>query len=152
MWPRVNLREGATIGEYRDWLGADLEYEVHSGGSLGARMAVSSVRAFGQGADRVVLAGTDCPELDAVQLARAFFALDHADCVLGPSRNEAGCVAYDLFQNEDNPLEFVTIEQWSDQAAVDAHLATPHVGAAIARASELLAQPPLIHRFRQVIG
>jgi len=79
--------EGATVGEYRDWLGTDLEYEVHSGGSRGARMAVSSVRACGQGADRVVLAGTDCPELDAVQLSRAFFALDHADCVLGPSRN-----------------------------------------------------------------
>ena len=72
--------------------------------------------------------------------------------LVGPSRNEAGCVNYELFQNEDNPLEFVTIEQWSDQAAVDAHLATAHVGAAIARASELLAQPPLIHRFRQVIG
>ncbi|HOX24855.1 MAG TPA: TIGR04282 family arsenosugar biosynthesis glycosyltransferase [Candidatus Krumholzibacteria bacterium] len=81
--------EGATIGEYRDWLGDDLDYEAHSGGSLGARMAVASVRAFSQGADRVVLAGVDCPELDAIQLARAFFALDHADCVIGPSRNGA---------------------------------------------------------------
>jgi quinol monooxygenase YgiN len=25
------------------------------------------------------------------------------------------------------PLEFVTVEQWEDQAAADAHLATPHV-------------------------
>jgi quinol monooxygenase YgiN len=49
--------------------------------------------------------------------------------LVGPSRNEAGCVNYELFQNEDNPLEFVTIEQWSDQAAVDAHLATPHMSA-----------------------
>ncbi|MEF8708856.1 MAG: antibiotic biosynthesis monooxygenase [Candidatus Accumulibacter propinquus] len=30
----------------------------------------------------------------------------------GPSRNETGCVSYDLFENEDNPLEFVSVEQW----------------------------------------
>ena len=71
--------------------------------------------------------------------------------LLHPSRNEAGCVSYELFQNEDNPLEFVTVEQWTDQAAVGAHLAAPHVATAITLASELLAQPPLIHRFRQVL-
>ncbi len=71
--------------------------------------------------------------------------------LLGPSRGEAGCVSYELFENEDNPVEFVTVEQWADQAAVDAHMATPHVATAIARAGELLAEAPLIHRFRQVV-
>lgn len=27
-----------------------------------------------------------------------------------PTRREAGCIAYELFQNEENPVEFVTIE------------------------------------------
>ena len=71
--------------------------------------------------------------------------------LLGPSRQEAGCVSYELFQNEDDPLEFVTVEQWSDQAAADAHLATPHLATAVTLASELLAQAPLIHRFRPVV-
>lgn len=71
--------------------------------------------------------------------------------LLGPSRQEAGCVSYELFQNEDDPLEFVTVEQWTDQAAADAHLATPHLATAVALASELLAQAPLIHRFRPVV-
>ena len=70
--------------------------------------------------------------------------------LVGPSRGEAGCVGYELFQNQDNPLEFVTIEQWSDQAAADAHISTPHVAAAISKAGELLALPPLIHRFAPV--
>lgn len=70
--------------------------------------------------------------------------------LIAPSRGEAGCVSYELFENEDHPLEFVTVEQWADQAAADAHLATPHVAAAIARVGEMLAQAPLIHRFRQV--
>jgi len=77
--------DGATLGEFQSWLGEDLPYDQQSGGSLGARLAIASVRAFTRGADRVVLTGTDCPALDAVQLARAFFGLDHADCVVGPN-------------------------------------------------------------------
>ena len=72
--------------------------------------------------------------------------------LIGSRRPEAGCVSYDLFQNEHDPLEVVTVEQWSDQAAADAHLATPHVATAITLASELLAQAPLIHRFTPVVG
>jgi len=70
--------------------------------------------------------------------------------LVGPSRNEAGCQSYELFQDEENPLEFVTIEHWAEQAAADAHMATPHVAAAIAKAAPLLAQPPVIHRYTQL--
>jgi rSAM/selenodomain-associated transferase 1 len=76
----------ASVDEYRDWLGHDLAYSAETGGSLGARMAVASVRAFAGGADRVVLSGTDCPDLDPAQLSRAFYSLEHADCVIGPTR------------------------------------------------------------------
>ncbi|MFD2271915.1 putative quinol monooxygenase [Undibacterium arcticum] len=67
-----------------------------------------------------------------------------------PTRREPGCVSYDLFQNNDDPLEFVTIEHWTDQAAADAHLTAPHVVAAIANAGDLLAQPPAIHRYTRI--
>lgn len=70
--------------------------------------------------------------------------------LVGPSRGEAGCVSYELFQNQDNPMEFVTIEQWSNQAAADAHMGTPHVAMAISKAGALLALPPLIHRFAPI--
>ena len=70
--------------------------------------------------------------------------------LVGPSRKEPACISYELFQNEENSLEFVTMEQWVDQAGAEAHMATPHVADAIARASNLLAQPPLIHRFKQL--
>lgn len=71
--------------------------------------------------------------------------------LVGPSRKEPGCISYELFENDDNPIEFVTMEQWTDQAAADAHMATAHVAAAIAKAGSLLAQPPLIHRFTQIV-
>jgi len=66
------------------------------------------------------------------------------------SREEAGCLGYELFHNQDDACEFVTAERWCDQAAADGHLATAHVARAFERAGELLAQPPLIHRFHQL--
>ncbi len=70
--------------------------------------------------------------------------------LVGPSRDEAGCLSYELFRNQDSSVEFVTVEQWVDQAAVDAHMATPHVALAISKAGELLALPPMIHRFARL--
>jgi quinol monooxygenase YgiN len=67
------------------------------------------------------------------------------------TRDEAGCVSYELFQDDDNALDFITIEHWVDDAAAAAHMTTPHVAEAFARAGDLLAQPPLIHRFSQIV-
>jgi len=36
---------------------------------------------------------------------------------------DAGCLAYTFYQQQDNPREYVLFEQWRDQAALDAHLA-----------------------------
>ncbi len=70
--------------------------------------------------------------------------------LVAPTRREAGCIGYDLFQNADHPVEFVTVERWRDAAAADAHMRTPHVSAAIGKAGPLLAAPPAIHRFTPV--
>lgn len=80
----------------------------------------------------------------ADQLSEVLHAL------VAPTRREPGCIAYELFQNQDNPVEFVTVESWADQAAADAHLGTPHIAEAFAKAGVLLAGAPLIHRFIQV--
>ncbi len=70
--------------------------------------------------------------------------------LLAPTRQEVGCVSYELFHNQDNPLDFVTVERWREQSAADAHLATQHVAAAIQRAGALMTAAPLIHRFQPV--
>ena len=36
---------------------------------------------------------------------------------------DAGCISYVCYQQQDNPHEFVVYEQWQDQAAGDAHSA-----------------------------
>ncbi len=51
---------------------------------LGARMEAAFQQAFDAGADKVVIVGSDCPELSPNILQAAFEALDHADFVIGP--------------------------------------------------------------------
>ncbi|MGH6637504.1 MAG: putative quinol monooxygenase, partial [Polaromonas sp.] len=67
------------------------------------------------------------------------------------SRKEAGCVSYELYQQADNPHVFQTVEQWKDQAAADAHMTMPHVGAAIAAAGALFAAPPEIVAYTKLM-
>jgi len=54
-------------------------------GDLGVRMADAFARAFGEGAGRVVLVGTDAPGLDRVLVGQAFGALRDHDVVIGPA-------------------------------------------------------------------
>lgn len=52
---------------------------------LGDRMHEAFAEAFQDGAERVVLAGTDCPGVSADIFEKAFKALDRNDLVLGPA-------------------------------------------------------------------
>lgn len=40
--------------------------------------------------------------------------------------NEPGCILYKLFKVRDTTTEYVFMEQYKDQAAVDAHRASEH--------------------------
>jgi quinol monooxygenase YgiN len=42
------------------------------------------------------------------------------------TRAEPLCLAYDLFIDQKDPGHFVFVEQWPDQAALDAHCRTEH--------------------------
>jgi len=54
-------------------------------GDLGTRMCSAFEEAFGRGARRVALIGTDVPSLDREDVIGSFEDLDHHDVVLGPA-------------------------------------------------------------------
>jgi quinol monooxygenase YgiN len=43
------------------------------------------------------------------------------------SRAEDGCVNYGYYRGVVDDSEFVAVEEWSDMAALETHLRTPHV-------------------------
>lgn len=56
-----------------------------SNGPLGKRMANYFIETFATDADRVVLIGSDCPDVTPEIINEAFESLTHADVVLGPT-------------------------------------------------------------------
>lgn len=54
----------------------------------------------------------------------AFTAL--AKPLVAASQNEEGNIAYNLHRSLSDPEELVFLEIWKDQAAIDAHNASPH--------------------------
>lgn len=70
--------------------------------------------------------------------------------LLAPTRREKGCIRYELLQNAADPTDFTFVEEWADQAAIDAHMATPHVQHVLANVGDLLTAPPDIRTYRAV--
>jgi quinol monooxygenase YgiN len=61
------------------------------------------------------------------------------------TREEDGCLAYDLFESQSTPGTYVTVEEWRDQAALDGHMAGPAMAQALTAAGEHLDGAPGIH-------
>ncbi len=61
--------------------------------------------------------------------------------MLEPTRKEAGCISYELVNNTADPAEFVFVEEWASQEAINAHMETPHLKGLVADSAPLLAAP-----------
>lgn len=66
-------------------------------------------------------------------------ALLHAQ--VAPTRAEGGCINYDFHVDAADPCVFVFYENWTDRAALDAHLAMPHLRPLLSQIDRLLACP-----------
>jgi len=64
-----------------------------------------------------------------------------------PTRREEGCIFYELMQNTADPCDFAFVEEWISDAALDAHLESPHLRAGVERLDGLLAAEPDIRRY-----
>ncbi len=76
---------GCDERKIRRWLGDGVSFTTQHGGDLGSRMERAFATAFADGCGRVVLVGTDCPDISPADIADAFAALTDSDCVLGSS-------------------------------------------------------------------
>jgi quinol monooxygenase YgiN len=53
-------------------------------------------------------------------------ALAHFRALVPPTRSEPGCHMYLVHRSPSEPRKFFLYEQYTDQAALDAHRASPH--------------------------
>jgi quinol monooxygenase YgiN len=64
------------------------------------------------------------------------------------TRQEPGCLQYDLHVDLSDPGSLAIYERWRDQAALDAHMKMPYVQSLFARLPELLSEPPSMKSYR----
>jgi hypothetical protein len=84
---RVHFTPADAGDAVRAWLGPGAEYLPQAEGDLGERMRSAFDAAFAAGFRRVVIIGSDLPDLSAELLGRAFSLLDGHEAVLGPARD-----------------------------------------------------------------
>lgn len=94
-------------------------------------------------------------ELDVVAVIQA--QAGHEDTVraalqelVTATRQESGCLSYDLKVAADQPSVFVTVEKWSSAEDLAAHMQSPHIAAALEAAGPHLAMPPAIYPLADV--
>lgn len=64
---------------------ANVSFVPQCEGNLGDRLQQAVAAAFDSGIQKVLVVGTDCPDLDVTYLVQAFKALNQSDVVLGPA-------------------------------------------------------------------
>lgn len=79
-------------------------------------------------------------------------ALQALQSVLAPTRAEPGCLNYDLHQSLSDPTEFLFHENWTNQAALDAHAnsTAEHRLALRQQLGALIDGPPSLTTWRRV--
>ncbi|WP_044237051.1 TIGR04282 family arsenosugar biosynthesis glycosyltransferase [Flexithrix dorotheae] len=73
------------IDENDLWETQNFEKVLQSAGELGKRMQGAFAHAFKSGYKKIVIIGSDCPELTPKILKHAFMALEKSDTVIGPA-------------------------------------------------------------------
>jgi quinol monooxygenase YgiN len=64
--------------------------------------------------------------------------------LVAPTRQEAGCINYDLHASPEDATKFLFHENWTSKAHLDAHLQNTHIQALLPRVGELCVAPPEI--------
>ena len=77
-------------------------------------------------------------------LRRAVLAL------IEPTRREDGCVQYDLHVHSSDPSRFVFYENWTSQAHLDRHAASPHIQEFRTEIADLVAAPARIETYWRI--
>jgi quinol monooxygenase YgiN len=92
---------------------------------------------FGEEAGMIVVIGRVRTDADKrSELVR----IGHA--VAAASRAEPGCLSYRLYEDTEAENEFVFVEEWESEEALQRHFATPHIAELMRSIPAAIVAPP----------
>lgn len=71
--------------------------------------------------------------------------------LIEPTLQEAGCITYELFQNQNDLTDFTFVEEWESQELLNTHLASLHISQATSQLAGLIATNPDIRIYQQLV-
>ena len=106
-----------SIDKFKNWLGSNYHYYPQKGDNLGERMSSCFKFAFDQGFKRVIVIGSDSPDLKINLFNKAFLSLNKYDSVIGPTY-DGGYYLLGFKKNSFSPKVFEGIN-WSTQTVFE---------------------------------
>ena len=96
----------------------------------------------------------DLPENSLRVVARIKALPDKVDLVrsillelIEPTRNEEGCIVYELLQNKSDPTDFTFVEEWQSESFLDSHAKSQHLKGAAEKLRGVVAEAPDIRSY-----
>ena len=84
---RVCVHPPEALRHMRNWLGDNYRYLPQQGNTLGERMKNAFLASFADGYERVVIIGSDAPDLTGESITEAFRFLEDSEAVIGPAHD-----------------------------------------------------------------
>ena len=110
--------DGGSLEKMSQWLGSEHLYKQQAEGDLGRRMYSAFQGAFLKGYQRVILMGSDIPDMKPSHIREAFHALEYTDLVFGPS-TDGGYWLVGL----KKPVEVFQITNWGSHNVLEQTMA-----------------------------
>lgn len=105
---------GDFINNQDNWRDEVFLKKLQHGENLGDRMSHFFNEGFNSGFNRIVIIGSDCPELKSSDLNKAFEFLKQKDAVIGPA-NDGGYYLLGLSKN----VNLFENKEWSTESVFD---------------------------------
>jgi quinol monooxygenase YgiN len=70
--------------------------------------------------------------------------------IIEPTRQEQGCIRYELLHNQQDPRDFTFVEEWENEALLQVHLASAHIHEAGKKLNGLVVGEPDIRIYRLI--
>ena len=93
-------------------------------------------------------AAVQTPDYQKMITARVFIKpgsedqfIEAAKTIIENSNKEEGCLSYMLYQDPYEKTNFIFVEKWKNQAAIDFHFATEHFKDFGTNTADLIAKP-----------
>ena len=93
---------------------------------------------------KLTITGNIIAKPDQVELVKA-----ELEKLVPITRSEAGCLQYDLHQDNESPAYFMFYENWESRDLWQAHMSAPHLAAYLA-ATEGAVEKFWVHELTQI--